>query len=57
MMLRFDNAGGGYTGVVLFSVVFELFHNKKVGLKKCISPKGTDIHNTKMPILGASIRK
>lgn len=57
MMLRLDNAGGGYTGVTLFSIVFELFHNKKWAWKKSISPKGTNIHNTKKTSLSASIGK
>lgn len=52
MMLKFNNAGGGYVGVILFSIVWlNYFTIKKMSLKRYISTKGTNIHTKKKPQL------
>lgn len=55
-MLRFDYAGGGYTGVILFSIARLNYFTIKNVLEKIFLPKRHK-HTHKQPSLSASIRK
>ena len=57
-MWRFDNAGGGYYRCyIILNCTLELFHNKKMNLKKNVSPQKAHMNTHKKPSLNPSTRK
>ena len=54
---RFDNANGGYTGVIFFLIVCLNYFSVRNGFEKNVSPQKAQSYTHKKPSLSASIRK